>query len=107
MLRTVLFLVAISALSGPALQDNPQHSFKVYQEDNVTVAITSGGPKYTEPLFDYEVVLTLKENPDRPESILFRPGDICMDYLRRRQGQWKDGSFQSPGGLRQVLWKSR
>ncbi len=79
MLRTILFLVAISALSGPVLQDNPQHSFKVYQEDNVTVAITSGGPKYTEPLFDYEVVVTLKENPDRPESILFRPGDICMD----------------------------
>jgi len=79
MLRTVLFLVALSALSGPALQDNPQHSFRIYQEDNVTVAITSGGPKYTEPLFDYEVVVTLKENPDRPESMLWRSGDICMD----------------------------
>ncbi len=71
--------MAVSVLSGPAAQDNPQHSFKVYQEDNVTVAITSGGPKYTEPLFDYEVVVTLKENPDRPESMLFHPGDICMD----------------------------
>jgi len=71
-------LVVLLALGAWTQQQN-DHTFRVTNESGTPTAITSGGPKYTEPLFDYEVVLILKENADRPESMLFRPGDICMD----------------------------
>ncbi len=53
-----------------------RHSFRISEEDGVRIAVTRGGPRYQEPLFRFEVELTLQEDPDRPESMLFRPGTI-------------------------------
>ena len=49
------------------------HSFRIHEEKGVTITETTGGPKYEGELFTYEEILTLKENPDNPESFLNRP----------------------------------
>ena len=30
------------------------HSFQIYDEDGITIAETTGGPKYLDPLFTFE-----------------------------------------------------
>ena len=59
--------------------DSPNHDFTVRREDNVTVVLTTGGPKFTEELFRYEKALELKEDPEQPESLLYRPNGLVMD----------------------------
>jgi len=72
MSRLFLFLI-ISVIPRSSFQDNPHHSFRVVQEDDLTIAITSAGPKYREPLFEYYEVVQLNQDPAQEESILFRP----------------------------------
>jgi len=55
------------------------HSFRIFEEDGVTIAESTGGPKYEGDLFTYEKVLTLQQDTTNTESLLFRPGDFCMD----------------------------
>ena len=55
------------------------HSFSIYEEDGVTIAETIGGPKYEGELFAYEEVLKLQQDPDQPESLLYRPLELAMD----------------------------
>lgn len=73
MSRITLILFLALILHNPDLQENPQHTFTIYKEDGITVAQTGGGPKYTEPLFEYEEILRLKQDTSNEESILFRP----------------------------------
>jgi len=55
------------------------HSFRLVEEDGVTVALTTGGPKYEGELFIYEKVLELKQDPDHPESLIYLPSEITRD----------------------------
>lgn len=71
----VVLLLALSACT----RQQAGHTFRVVIEDGVDTAVTSGGPKHTESLFNYEAALTLEEDPARPETILYRPSSICMD----------------------------
>ena len=75
---TLVFL--LMPLIGSTDQDtNPQHAFRVYEQDGITVAETSGGPKYVEELFQYEEVLRLKQDENIVESLLTQPRTIRMD----------------------------
>ncbi len=59
-----------------------RHSFTVEEVDGVLTAVTTGGPKYSEELFTYEKVLTLKQDPTVPESLLNEPPVFTMDQRR-------------------------
>jgi len=101
------FLFLSSACSG-----GKGHRFRIIEEEGVKVALTTGGPRYSEPLFRFEPVLTLKQDPDREESLLYRPSVFVMapdgyfyveDYRNYRiavfnpQGEY-ERSFGRKGG---------
>lgn len=73
-LSFLIFLVACSSH-----EENTSYAFRQYIENGVAIAETVGGPKYSDPLFQYEPVLTLKKDPTKPESYLFNPGRILID----------------------------
>ena len=75
--RNLPFLVVLVACSSHEVDTS--YSFRQYIENGVTIAETIGGPKYSDPLFQYEPILTLKEDPTKPESYLFNPGRISID----------------------------
>jgi len=54
------------------------HEFQVYVEDGITVAETTGGPKYEGELFEYVPLFTL-ESGDTEETMLFDPSRIIAD----------------------------
>jgi len=59
--------------------DDGGHLFRIEEIDGVPTAITAGGPRYAEPIFNFELILTLKQDPDREESLLFRASGFTMD----------------------------
>ena len=76
-LNYILILALLTSCSSRK-EDNI-HSFREYEEDGVTIAETSGGPKHKEDLFTYEKVLTLAQNEEIEESLLFQPIHFLMD----------------------------
>lgn len=61
------------------------HTFTVGIEEGVPTARTTGGPRYDDPVFRFEELLTLDQDPSRPESLLHEPqqgarkaGDGCF-----------------------------
>jgi len=71
-LLNVFYLIACTTFV-PAASTAQVHTFTIIQEDGVTISESRGGPKYSEDLFKYELVLTLHENDSRPESLLGNP----------------------------------
>ncbi len=73
--RLLQFLLLIGLLASCSQETSVSrtHSFQIHEKDGVTIVETRGGPKYLEPLFKYEQVLLLNENPDNPESLLYSP----------------------------------
>ncbi len=61
-----LLLLACSSDRGSA----PSHSFQVYTENGVTIAETTGGPRYEGEIFRYERYLEIREDPDSPDSFM-------------------------------------
>ncbi len=56
-----------------------EHSFQTYMEGAVRIAETTGGPRFTEDLFTYELVLTLYQDEEIEESLLVGPYRFFMD----------------------------
>ena len=81
--------------------DDGGHLFRIEEIDGVPTAITAGGPRYAEPIFNFELILTLKQDPDREESLLFRPTEFTMDrdgfFYVLDQGNGRVAVFD-PGG---------
>ncbi len=73
---SVVLLLAVVCCSPK--MENPSHTFHVINEDGVPTAISSAEPKYDKPLFEYEVVLTLDSDPNRPESLMSNPRRFMM-----------------------------
>jgi len=83
-LRPLACLVLAGALApgvgcGEAREPESTHEFTVTQEDGVTIARTTGGPKYEGELFVYEKVMEILPDPDRPETLFFRVGGRALD----------------------------
>ena len=76
----VLFIFACLCVCSKSDDGINSHAFRVYTENGVTIAETVGGPKYSEELFKYEYLLTLKED-ERVESLLFNPTGLDMDEM--------------------------
>ncbi len=70
--------IAVLLLLLGCSSDEERHRFRIVEENGVRVALTTGGPRYSEPLFRYEPVLTLKQDPNREESLLYRPSQFFM-----------------------------
>ncbi|MFC1530043.1 6-bladed beta-propeller, partial [Gemmatimonadota bacterium] len=70
-------IILLTACSSP--DEIRTHSFSVFEENGVTIAESTGGPKYEGELFTYEEVLTLQQDTTRIESLLFRPEYFIMD----------------------------
>ena len=49
-----------------------RHSFKVEEINGVLTAVNTGGPKYSEPLFEFEEVVRLEQDESREETLVFR-----------------------------------
>jgi len=97
-----LFLCSLVLLTGCSNKDKSFiHSFSVFEEDGIEVALTTGGPKYTSPLFEYEPLSTLQEDPDNEESLLFRPREFTVgddgNYYVNDTGNRRIAVFSSEG----------
>ena len=83
------------------LQQYAEHTCRIYQEDEVTITETSGGPKYSAPLFTYEPILQLEQDPSDLESLLFRPGKFTRgpdgSYYMMDRGNHRIAIFDDNG----------
>lgn len=73
----LLVLFCVAACSNVD-QEQPGYSFKIFEENGITVAETTGGPKYKGELFEYIPAFTI-ESGDTEESMLFDPWRITGD----------------------------
>ncbi len=73
-----IFLPTALLISCSPHSEDTSHSFRLYEENGVTIAKTTGGPKYEGALFTYEKVLEIRQDPTMEESLLFRPALITM-----------------------------
>ncbi len=82
----VLFLFPLLAVTSYSQERdlNPTHSFRVYEENGVRIAETTGGPKYQVPIFTFEEILVLRQDPENEDSMLYRPGM----FLRGEDGRY-------------------
>ncbi len=68
-------LVGSISFTGCSQSNKTSHQFHVDLVDGVEEAISSGGPKYDDELFEYILVTRLEETEGIEESILVRAGD--------------------------------
>ncbi len=72
-------LLAPFLLAGCSSPESPDHTFIVSEVDGVTIAETSGGPKYTGELFEYEELYHLEQDETREETLLSEAQTARMD----------------------------
>ena len=73
-----LNLLLLTLLISCSRDDKGIHSFRIYEENGVTIAETSGGPKYTDPLFLFEEILRLEQDPVREETLYHQAAGFLM-----------------------------
>ena len=57
-------------LSACAGEESPAHAFRLSMENGIMIAETTGGPKYTRELFEYEELYHLEQDESREETLL-------------------------------------
>ncbi len=72
-----LLLLLLTGCSGRG--GNPAHEFVTLAEEGVPTAVNRGGPRYTEPLFHFEEVMELREDPANEASLLYDPRGFIQD----------------------------
>ncbi len=70
----------LGACSSP--DDSPEHAFRTFREDGISIAANSGGPLYSSELFHFTPLVTLEGDDAVPESLLPRPGDFTTRDLK-------------------------
>ncbi len=68
----LIFLLSALSLTQCSPDRESRHSFKVEEIKGVLTAVNTGGPKYSEPLFEFEEVLRLEQDESREETLVFR-----------------------------------
>ena len=102
-MNRLLLFFSLSLLVACSSSEENSHEFQIYVEDGVTVADTSGGPKYHEELFEYSHLTAVIEDPTNEESYLVGPTSITVDdkgfyYV-------SDGRDSKPGGIAKLISK--
>ena len=77
-LAVIVLFIAVVACSNSD-QEPSTHSFRIFEEDGIEVAETTGGAKYSNELFYYEEIIRLKEDESVEESLLTNPIWMMMD----------------------------
>ena len=94
-------IILVLTVSGCASIPESRHSFTIDEIDGVLTALNKGGPKYLDPLFSYEEVLTLQQTEDETASLLYLPSVILMDeagfFYIQDSGNYRIAVF-SPDG---------
>jgi hypothetical protein len=80
-LPLLLVSIGLVSLGSTGCNKTPaaRHAFRRYLQNGVAIAVNTGGPKYDGPIFDCEGAYVLREEPDRPESLLYNPNGVRMD----------------------------
>ncbi len=80
LLSGIVILLSATVLSActKSNQVDQTHSFRIYEENGITIAETTGGPKYTHPIFEFEEVVRLKQDESQEESLLNRVNQYLM-----------------------------
>jgi hypothetical protein len=79
------FLTIMCALAVPGLiaacsnEESPTHAFRLREENGVMIAETTGGPKFTGELFEYEELYQLEQDESREETLLSEARFARMD----------------------------
>ena len=77
-MNRLLGFFSLSLLIACSSNEESSHAFQVYEEDGVTIAETSGGPRYSAELFQYDVELVIPPG-DTEESVLEFPRQFYSD----------------------------
>jgi len=83
-LAALILPILLASQSGCGRNAANVHRFRVRTIDGIRTAVTSGGPKYTDPLFTLEEILVLQEDPGNEDSMLYRPGM----FMRGEDGRY-------------------
>jgi len=75
-------LLITSAGGCSAGSDREDHGFRIYEEGSITIAETTGGPRFDGELFEYELVTEIREDPDRSEPLMYSPYNVWIDESR-------------------------
>ena len=77
--RHFVFVVLLHIAAGCSNRDGSSiYSFQIIEENGIKVAVTTNGPRYLDPLFEFEPVLTLQEDPENEDSLLFGPREFTF-----------------------------
>lgn len=106
----ILSLLVIPTACSSRKTENPAHSFRIYEEDGVTIAETTGGPKYPGLLFRSEEVLRFTEDPRNEESLLFRPRHFIQGedghFFVNDSGNYRIAVFDQDGNFVRGIGRS-
>ncbi len=98
----VLLLVLPACQSRP--DGEPGHTFRVTRQEGVPVAETRGGPKYAGDILTFTPLDTLKEDPEREESLFYSPRAFVQspegEYFLYDSGHCRIMVFGSGGDYR-------
>lgn len=67
---SILFGVCVLLSACSPRSETPGHSFRVFEENDVTIAETTGGPKYADELFSYSHLTFVHQDDSLEESLL-------------------------------------
>ena len=102
--QVLLMSLFFSMLIGCSDKQLGKHAFEVYSDGDIPVAANTGGPKYGEDLFKFEKVVTLQEDPGRPDSYLYQ----SISFIRTVKGFFlgDDGRYYvgDSGGARIAVY---
>lgn len=73
---SILLLLVLTASCTRGTQSI--HEFQIYEENGITVAETTGGPKYQVEIFKYEELFRLDQDESIEESLLYRATSFLM-----------------------------
>ena len=76
--RRLAWLALLSLLPGCEEDPPGAHGFRVFSEGGVPVALTTGGPRWTGEIFDFELHLCLQED-EEDASTLYKPSGFDVD----------------------------
>ncbi len=65
------FLLCIPILILAGCSDQTSHAFRTFMENGVSVAETTGGPRYTVPVFSFEHLFRIEQDDTREETLLY------------------------------------
>lgn len=90
----LLVLCCLGASTCGRFGQPGDHHFEIREESGIPTAVTSGGPRFEGELFTYEHVLTLRQDPDVPESLITR----AMGFAGTVDGHYVVIDNRSSGG---------